>query len=68
MLVKSEPPSASKAGRVNLTAQNFAKLSGREEMSENKLRTGQNRFLMHRSYTEEAQGNVFEKVDEWKEV
>jgi hypothetical protein len=43
-----------KWGRVRLTAQNFAELSGREEMSENRLRTGQNRFLLHRSYSEKC--------------
>jgi hypothetical protein len=37
--------------RAQLTPQNFAELSGREEMSENRLRTGQNRFLLHRSYS-----------------
>ena len=42
-----------------LTAANFAELSGREIMSENRLKTGQNRFLMHRSY---AQGS---QMDEW---
>jgi hypothetical protein len=37
--------------RAQLTPQNFAELSGREEMSENRLRTGQNRFLLRRSYS-----------------
>lgn len=35
-----------------LTGSNFAELSGRKEMTENRLKTGQNRFLLHRSYTE----------------
>ncbi|EPE27810.1 F-box [Glarea lozoyensis ATCC 20868] len=35
---------------VALTAWNFAALSGREDMDEKRLRTGQNRFWMHRSY------------------
>ena len=35
-----------------LSAKNFAELSGREQLSENRLRTGQNRFLLHRSYSE----------------
>jgi hypothetical protein len=62
MLMKSDPLGFSvfneeggkelKKGQVRLTAQNFAELSGREEMSENRLRTGQNRFLLHRSYSE----------------
>jgi hypothetical protein len=38
-----------------LTGSNFAELSGREEMTENRLKTGQNRFLLHRSYTEGRQ-------------
>lgn len=33
-----------------LTSANFAQLSGREEMTENRLRTGQNRYIMHRAY------------------
>jgi hypothetical protein len=37
---------------VRLTATNFVELSEREEMTENQLRTGQNRYLLHRSYTE----------------
>jgi hypothetical protein len=41
-------------GHVRLTAQNFAELSERDEMSENRLRTGQNRFLLHRSYSEKC--------------
>jgi len=39
---------------VKLTAKNFAELSGREEISENRLRTGQNRFLLHRSHSEDC--------------
>jgi hypothetical protein len=36
-----------------LKAMNFAELSGREEMMENCLRTGQNMYLLHRSYMED---------------
>ncbi|KAH6674170.1 hypothetical protein B0J14DRAFT_458260, partial [Halenospora varia] len=35
-----------------LTPQNFAELSERKEMTENRLKTSQNRFLLHRAYTE----------------
>jgi len=35
-----------------LTGSNFAELSGKKKMTENRLKTGQNRFLLHRSYTE----------------
>ena len=38
--------------KKSLTASNFAEMTGRSEMSENRLKTGQNRFLLHRSYTE----------------
>lgn len=38
-----------------LTATNFAELSGKEEMTENRLRTGQNRYLLHRSYMEDLE-------------
>ncbi|KAH9223778.1 hypothetical protein DL95DRAFT_269685, partial [Leptodontidium sp. 2 PMI_412] len=34
-----------------LTPENYARLSGREEMSEKRLRVAQNRYLMHRSYS-----------------
>lgn len=44
--------------KVALTAANFAKLSGREEVTENRLRTGQNRYLLHRAYASKA-GGVF---------
>jgi hypothetical protein len=40
---------------TGLTACNFAVLSGRENMDEKRLRTGQNRFLMHRSYVRGTQ-------------
>ena len=43
-----------KKGQVRLTAWDLAELSGREEMSENRLRTGQNRFLLHKSYSEKC--------------
>ena len=39
---------------TRLTAANFAELSGRPEMTENRLKTGQNRFLLHRTYANEA--------------
>lgn len=44
---------------IVLRAENFARLSGREEMTENRLRTGQNRLLMHRSYSEECAGQSY---------
>ncbi len=61
--MKTDPPGSrfhreeeggqeSKEGRLSLTAHNFVELSGRQEMSENRLRTGQDRFLLHRSYSE----------------
>lgn len=62
MLMKSEAPGLSIFGRSGkeevememrkLTASNFADMSGKSEISENKLRTSQNRFLLHRSYIE----------------
>jgi hypothetical protein len=68
LLMKSDPPGLhlSKKGategledvRARLTPQNFAELSGREEMSENRLRMGQNRFLLHRSYSEKCDWNA----------
>lgn len=39
---------------VQLTSANFAQLSGREEMTENRLRTSQNRYLLHRTYASKA--------------
>ena len=53
VLVKSELP----RGDV-LTAENFAELSGNEEMCENRLRTGQNRFLLHRVYSDKCDWNA----------
>jgi hypothetical protein len=58
LLMKSNPPGCEELGMEDsdegiLTAMNFAELSGREEMTENRLRTGQNRYLLHRSYTED---------------
>lgn len=50
-----------KAGQLEkvwLTSANFAQLSGREEMTENRLRTGQNRYLLHRAYASKV-GGVF---------
>ncbi|PVH80660.1 hypothetical protein DL98DRAFT_369617, partial [Cadophora sp. DSE1049] len=37
--------------RVWLTASNYARLSGREEMYERRLRVAQNRYLMHKDYS-----------------
>ncbi|KAH7356482.1 hypothetical protein BKA65DRAFT_375396, partial [Rhexocercosporidium sp. MPI-PUGE-AT-0058] len=34
-----------------LTPENYARFSGREEMSEKRLRVAQNRYLLHRSYS-----------------
>ncbi|KUJ11911.1 uncharacterized protein LY89DRAFT_543119, partial [Mollisia scopiformis] len=55
LLVKRDVPGSlavvGRKGEGVLTAENFAELSGMEEMTENRLRTGQNRFLMHRSYS-----------------
>jgi len=52
MLMKSNPPrllvsneeggKELEKGQVRLTARDFAELRGRKEMSENRLRTGQN--------------------------
>jgi hypothetical protein len=39
---------------VQLTNANFVELSGREEMTENGLRTSQNRYLLHRAYASKA--------------
>jgi len=45
-LMKFDPP----AGKgYSLTAANFAELSGRKEISEKRLRTSQNRFLLYQS-------------------
>ena len=41
-------------GNARLTARNFAELSGMMEMTENRLKTGQNRYLLHRTYVGEA--------------
>jgi hypothetical protein len=49
VLVGTNVPGSNRKG-VALTAWNFAALSGRGEMDEKRLRTGQNRFWMHRSY------------------
>ena len=35
---------------IKLTSANFAQLSGMKEMTETRLRTGQNRYLLHRAY------------------
>jgi hypothetical protein len=64
LLMKTNPPgseetelemddSGESMWTTHLTATNFAELSGREEMTENRLRTGQNRYLLHRSYMED---------------
>ncbi len=60
MVTKTKPPTD---GEVPLTANTFAELSGRVEMSENRLRTGQNRFLLYRSYTEDAEVDFFKKAE-----
>ncbi|KAN0108488.1 hypothetical protein V8E51_008230 [Hyaloscypha variabilis] len=62
LLMKSDPPGfsltieeggeAMMVDRVRLTPQNFAELSGKEEMTESRLKTAQNRFLLHRNYSE----------------
>lgn len=59
LIMKTDPPGFSlfqDKGEelVRLTPQNFAGLSRREEMTESRLRTGQNRFLLHRSYSEKC--------------
>jgi len=46
-------------GKVDLTPENFAALSGLEEMSEKRLRIAQNRFLLHRSYSEECAKELY---------
>lgn len=40
---------------VGLTEKNFAALSGLPDMSENRLRTAQNRYLTWKSYTEKRE-------------
>ncbi|CZT44961.1 uncharacterized protein RSE6_05223 [Rhynchosporium secalis] len=55
-----------------LTSENYARLSRREEMCENRLRLAQNRYLMHRSYFEGAvRGEISEELVEgslvWEE-
>ncbi|KAE9378145.1 hypothetical protein N431DRAFT_329652 [Stipitochalara longipes BDJ] len=67
LLVKTDPPGFSlpkeESGgtmgidQVQLTPQNFAELSGRDEMTENRLKTAQNRFLLHRNYSEKFDWN-----------
>ena len=39
-----------------LTSANFAQLSGMKEMTDNRLRTGQNRYLLHRAYASKVGG------------
>ncbi|KAG0645028.1 hypothetical protein D0Z07_9292 [Hyphodiscus hymeniophilus] len=43
-------PDSRENGGAQLNSANFAELSGREEMTESKLRISQNRFLLHRKY------------------
>lgn len=38
--------------RVWLTAGNYARLSGKEDMDEKRLRVAQNRYLMHKDYSD----------------
>ena len=67
--MKSDPPRSSSnsdaiaekdreaedcAKNVRLTSANFAELSGRVEMTENRLRVSQNRYLLHRKYSSKA--------------
>jgi hypothetical protein len=58
-LTKSEPPRTAilaekregeEGENIALTSGNFAQLSGREDITENRLRTSQNRYLLHRKY------------------
>jgi hypothetical protein len=61
LMASSNPEDPEKVGQLEkvwLTIANFAQLSGREEMTENRLRTGQNRYLLHRAYASKA-GGVF---------
>jgi hypothetical protein len=60
VLMKNDPPGLSTTEdseegmhKVVLTAKNFAELSGKKEMTENRLKTSQNRYLLHRAYTED---------------
>lgn len=68
LLMKTDAPSVpliatQKEGgmleRVGLTGRNFAELSGRKEMTENRLMTGQNRYLLHKSYTRGGKDDEF---------
>ena len=52
--------------RVWLMAGNYARLSGREDMDEKRLRVAQNRYLMHKDYSDgvEKKGVVLEEEGE----
>ena len=50
-LTSEEAVEAMEGDLVQLTPQNFAKLSGKVELTENRLKTAQNRFLLHRNYS-----------------
>lgn len=39
---------------ISVTATNFAEMSGMAEMTENRLKTGQNRYLLYKSYLKKA--------------
>ncbi len=70
----------SREEQEKLTADNYARLCGKEEMTENLLRTSQNRYLMHRNYCKgsfDGEEVVIddgkrergrEEEDEWKEM
>ena len=49
-----QEPEGSGHKSIKLTSANFAQLSRREEMTENRLRTAQNRYLLHRAYASKA--------------
>lgn len=65
VLIKSDPPGLydvrgrSDIGGAVLTGDNFAELSGMKEISQNHLRTGQNRYLLHRAYTEGRDDSMY---------
>lgn len=41
---------------LRLTSENFAELSGRKEFTAQRLRTAQNRYLLHKAYASKAAG------------
>jgi hypothetical protein len=60
VLLENDMPGNDSQG-TDVTAWNFAELSGRGDMNEKRLRTGQNRFLMHRSYVRGTQEEEYMK-------